>query len=852
MPGETALVLLISPEKTLLDPLQKIWSLPSIRIVQMATVAEVRSQLKKHPSLILLHSGQAADYRAVKHMVEAPIIALLEQPEDRSTVLKAGADDYLLLPLTPAEVSLRLNGYFRSPLCILDEISPVINHLKRGDIRPDIWADGLDTLAKLFAAGAAWLFRFDKPAIISYNLPAPLRRHRERLAREIRAFFQPLPETRAELQLVIKGPYPAWLETNVLEGLVYQAYVPIYSGQKLLGTFTLAYNQPPLFSHAEEAALLNLGHCLGSLLEMHHIQKETQEYATKNAFMLLIARTVSEQLEINTILSTTLEHVIPLLNASGGEIWLVSANQQWLELASALASPFAKIPQARRGKEAGLIGWPLKAGEILQTCDPLNDPHFDPAVDQPIKTADPMLVVPLRHRGHSIGALAIYGHPDLRFTSQDIVLIEGIASLTASAIANARLLQELRENADQRKVLYEMSQQIAAGLNLEATINRILHWVSRMFNAEISLLWLRKQEKPEQLFLAAAQGIRLPEKEPTGQAGDDSMINWVIRSGETVVINDLNAELPFALNIPAMLKLVPRNIMAVPLAYYGESIGVLSLVNKNDGPFNETDLTLLSTASEMIAVAVGNARLHTQTVNLMQERERLHQQVLQSERLATVGRLTATLSHEINNPMQAIQGALTLALEEIDSVESVQTYLDICMSESNRVVQLLARLRQIYRPQVDESESIDLNHLLQEAIKLAHKEIKRHKIKLQINLAPDLPHLTAVAGQLHLVFLSLLLNLSDAIGARAKQNGRLSIRTRTHADRVRIEFITDHTVIPIADWLAAFQPTPVGREADFSFGLSLSQDIVTAHGGRIKLNRQGDKTICRVELPVDG
>jgi len=256
----------------------------------------------------------------------------------------------------------------------------------------------------------------------------------------------------------------------------------------------------------------------------------------------------------------------------------------------------------------------------------------------------------------------------------------------------------------------------------------------------------------------------------------------------------------------------------------------------------------------MIAVAVGNARLHTQTVTLMKEQERLHKQILQTERLATVGRLTASLSHEINNPMQTIQFALRLAKEELDNPQKLTTYLDMSMAESDRVVQLVSRMRQIYRPQSDVPELLDVNRLLQEAIAIAHKELKRRDITLKAHLAPELPLLTAIANQLYLVFLSLMLNLGDAIGACG--GGQLQLRSQALLHTILIEFNTDAPISFILN-RATFEekespartgPTLAQAEADFS--LSLSQDILLAHGGSMEFKQQNGQTRCHIQLPL--
>ncbi len=859
-------ILLISPDNTLFHPFRT--ALPTnVELVQLPTVAETQNYLTFAQSneiaidLIILHTEDIrrlakalSDLRNETSIAHIPLIVLLANPEDRQQALQLGANDYLLLPLISDEINARVQAHLRSPLQTFQSIALVIDHLKQGLMSTDTWEQGLVNLSKVFKATSAWVFLVDKvneKTILAggYNLPPLLTQNEANLYGEIDAFFQMLTQTEDKAFNKIVGPYEVWPGRTDTNGLTHHILIPLHNDKQLLGVLTLAYNDLPNLSKFEKQTLTILGQSLGVLLEMQRIQEETQGYATQNAFMVLIARTISERLDLSAILALTLEQVVPLLNASGGDIWLLSKDNMHLDLTSSLSSPLAHHKHVRRLKDQGLIGWVAQKNKSLYTTAPFDDPRCDPNVDQLRDIANYSLVaVPLSHRGYVIGVLAVYNKQGTPFANRDAILLEGIASLTASAIANARMLQEIQANSDQRRILYEMSQQIAAGLDLQATLNRTLHWVGRLFNVEFGLLWLVDRNQ-EALHLAAALGIDVSAnaEKVTVKMGQ-GLVGWVAQSGETILTNSPQNHPRIDQATFDMFTGTLRNVLIAPMTYYGQSIGALSLINKMDGGFDEADLTLLSTALEIIAVAVGNARLYTQTITLMEERERLHQQILQSERLATLGRLTATLSHEINNPMQAIQGALTLSLEELDNPAELSNYINLSLDESKRVVKLLNRMRQVYRPQTDITETLNINHLLQETITLARKELKRQNIKLHLDLASDLPRLSVVANQMHLVFLSLLLNLSDAISAADGHELRLRSYTVNHV--IRVEFSAPVSAIPMADWLDAFNSGIGGSEMNLGFGLSLSQDIVVAHGGAIEMRRFKEQIICRVELPV--
>ncbi len=590
--------------------------------------------------------------------------------------------------------------------------------------------------------------------------------------------------------------------------------------------------------------------------EIFYLQEKTEARAMQNAFVVLLARMINEQLDLNTTLSVTLELTTPLLNASRGDIWLFSTDEQRLDLASSISHQFSPHPIVHRAKGQGLIGWVAQHDRSLHISVPTDDPRFDPQVDQ-IEGAlhYALLAVPLQHQEKVIGVLAIYNNTGTPFSNQDAVVLEGVASLTTSAIVNARLMQELRDYADQQRVLYEMSQQIAAGLDFETTLNRTLFWVSRLSNAEIGLLWLaekslnREDNRLEDIWrLVATLGLESTPEQQLTVALEQGLIGWVGNRGESIMVNDPINDPRFDQTSSKTMGIVPRNIISVPMIYQGQTIGIISMLNKIDGPFDEADLALLYTTIEIIAVAVGNARLHEQKVVFMEEREHLHKQIFQAERLATVGRLTASLSHEINNPMQAIQGALSLAMEELHDPEEVAMYLRLSLQEADRVINLVSRMRQIYRPQAELAKTINLNDLLEEAITIARKELKRQKVMPFVELDPDLPAITAIANQLHLVFLSLILNLSDAIGATG--GGNLQICSYTSSEAIKVEFSTDIPNIVLIGWDKISSSDSSQTEVDVSFGLSLSYDIIVSHSGTITLTKAGQQTICRIEFPL--
>jgi two-component system NtrC family sensor kinase len=243
--------------------------------------------------------------------------------------------------------------------------------------------------------------------------------------------------------------------------------------------------------------------------------------------------------------------------------------------------------------------------------------------------------------------------------------------------------------------------------------------------------------------------------------------------------------------------------------------------------------------------------LRQQIQVLKSENENLRKQFLRNERLVTVGRLTSSVVHEINNPMQAVQGALTLALEELNDHHALEAYIRLSQQESGRVVKLINLIRQIYRPQSDQPETVDFNTLLENVLTIAGDVMNQQDVSLQLSLEPALPPLVGIANQLQLAFLSLILNLSDLIGA--KNGGELTIRTVATPTTLQVEFTTD---APIAMSLGPLVIQPGDRmpilEQNILIDLSTPRNIILAHGGSVEAVKQNGRSVIGVIMPLSG
>jgi two-component system NtrC family sensor kinase len=228
----------------------------------------------------------------------------------------------------------------------------------------------------------------------------------------------------------------------------------------------------------------------------------------------------------------------------------------------------------------------------------------------------------------------------------------------------------------------------------------------------------------------------------------------------------------------------------------------------------------------------------------------LQSQLIQSEKLAAIGRLAGSLAHEINNPLQALQGCLDLALANPNNIEKQARYLNVAKSEVERLASMVQRLLDFYRPSKGARGPVDIAALVEEVLTLSSKRLQHAQITTQIEWDEDLPVIYGVPNQLKQVFLNLVLNAIDAMpnGGKLKIHGRLVEKEKRW---LVIDFADTGVGIPPENLDKIFEPFYTTKPSGTGLGLGISHTIVSSHGGQIKIaSTTGRGTTLSVWLPI--
>jgi signal transduction histidine kinase/DNA-binding response OmpR family regulator len=271
--------------------------------------------------------------------------------------------------------------------------------------------------------------------------------------------------------------------------------------------------------------------------------------------------------------------------------------------------------------------------------------------------------------------------------------------------------------------------------------------------------------------------------------------------------------------------------------------------NVNEPPLRESDLELFQILARQAAAALENARLYAEQLDYVRKVEESQKALLQAEKMAAAGRLSASIAHEVNNPLQAVQNCLHLAGREDLPQEKRDEYFNLARTELERLILTVRRMLDFYRPGTSSLEKVDLAEMLQYILNLMSKQLSESNVKIIVDFLGTIPTIKAVASQMQQVFINLILNAVDAM----PEGGVLNIATRPLKDGIEIIFQDQGSGIPKEKQANVFEPFFSTKDGGTGLGLTVSYNIVTAHGGTLELLPERGPGACfRIFLPIGG
>ncbi len=474
------------------------------------------------------------------------------------------------------------------------------------------------------------------------------------------------------------------------------------------------------------------------------------------------------------------------------------------------------------------------------------------------------------------------------FSESDIRLLSTLANSMTSAIENARLfnettrlLEETKQRATELETVNKISHALVSQLDLKSLIKLIGDQMLQTFNADIVYLAIH-DKKADMLHFPYMFG----EDEVHSRLFGNGITEKIILSKEPLLINEDMDRAYEEIKADRKGKWM-KSFLGVPIIVGNEATGVISVQStENENRFNEYDLRLLKTIAANVGVAMQNAEAYEKLQAALTELESAQEQLIQQEKLASLGQLSAGIAHEIKNPLNFVNNFSELNLELIDEIKEelsklpssaekkeIQIILEDIIANQKKIYQHGTRADSIVKSMLLHSrggdgtkEAIDLNLLLKEYVNLSFHGMRAGKkpinVSLDFQLDDTIPKSQVIIEDMSRVILNLCNNAFDAMYEKLQIKNspedyqpRLSIKTYKNNNQVSIE-IADNALgisVNLQDKiLMPFFTTKRGTEGT-GLGLSITNDIVKAHGGNLQIDsKQGKNSFTKfiINLPI--
>ena len=511
---------------------------------------------------------------------------------------------------------------------------------------------------------------------------------------------------------------------------------------------------------------------------------------------------------------------------------------------------------------------------------------------EPVKT---VLGVPMLKGDDILGVIVIYRLEVRPFTNDQIALVETFADQAAIAIENVRLLDALRERTDELgrsveelRALGEVSQAVNSTLDLETVLSTIVAQAVQLSGTEAGAIYVFDDQQRE-FHLRATYGMDRELIEALRQQHigmDEPNVQVAFAEGEPIEVPDLREDTPSAAN-EIVLRAGYRARLVAPLVRGEDVVGMLVVRRRTPGSFPQNTVELIKTFAAQSAVAIENARLFQNVETSLQDLRTAQDRLVQTQKLASLGQLTAGIAHEIKNPLNFVNNFSAVSVELIDELrealgsvhldsklraeiseiaDTLQGNLDKVVQHGKRADAIVKNMLLHSRQGSGEHRPVDINALVDESLNLAYHGARAEKQGFNITLEKSFDPAAGEADLFPQEITRALLNLISngfyaATKRKAEANGgdyepTLAVATKNLGSSVEIRIRDNGTGIPpeVKDKLfnPFFTTKPAGEGT--GLGLSISHDIIVKqHGGSMEVDTEpGVFTEFRIVLPRAG
>jgi PAS domain S-box-containing protein len=698
---------------------------------------------------------------------------------------------------------------------------------------------------------------------------------------------------------------PDYAYPGVLDHLSFRSVIgaPLLRDGRVEGVISLTRPQAEPFSPRQVELLATFADQAVIALENARlfgaVQARTGELAQSVAELQAleeVLRAVNSSLDLQTVLSTIIGRAVPLAQADEGTIYEFDAVDEVFVPRAAFGMSDERVVQLRERRirmgetylgRSAIERGPIHVADVQQDASTLDAAALHPGIHA-------VLAIPLLREDKVVGGLVIRRRSEGAFEEATVKLLQTFATQSVLAIANARLFDEVQARTKELTESLEIQSATAdvlkaisrSAFDLDVVLDTLTRSAANLCAAATGLIAFREGE---QFRVGEMFGHPPAMMEYRPVPGRHSAYARAILSHRVEQILDVQADPEFDPDLKAITT--NRTVVAVPLVREGRLEGVFVLGRTRVEAFTQRQIELVQTFADQALIAIENARLFNEVqartrelTKSLDDLRTAQDRLIQTEKLASLGQLTAGIAHEIKNPLNFVNNFSALSVDLIDELHTaltpvpldaavraeVKEVTDLLRGNLEKVVQHGKRADGIVKNMLlharesgGERRSVDLNATVDEALNLAYHGARAEKpgftIALERNLDPAVGSMELYPQEFTRVMLNLISNGFYAATRKARDAAgpdfqpTLTVATEALPDAVVIRVRDNGTGIPDSARGRLFEPffttKPAGEGT--GLGLSISHDIVVKqHSGSITVDsRLGEYTEFTITLP---
>ncbi|MGC2423425.1 MAG: GAF domain-containing protein [Nitrospirota bacterium] len=674
--------------------------------------------------------------------------------------------------------------------------------------------------------------------------------------------------------------------------------VPIIFDENCIGAMTVQTLEPHAYSPDEVTLLSTIANDVGGIINTAQLYQDAKQNLEALSALYEMSRALISTLDLQTLLERIARSSAEVIGARGCILRLINPDTNLLEIKASFGLPMEQGRRTDLKLGESIAGKVAEEGTPILVSDAFESPEF---LNVTGAVARSLICVPLVAKDNVIGTIALYDKEDPSrlgeqpFSEVDLHLLTTLASQASMAVENAFIYERAEElallnekRARELSFLYDIANAMRTTLRLEKLLHIILTAVTMGggmgFNRamlflvndrtktlqgmlgvgpssswEAGEIWSRLGNRPvnfrdwnisdkevasqkESSFNRTVKGLRFSYED------DRSVFATAIREKRAISLADAESDPMAGPEIYAMVG--AREFAAVPLVAKDKVLSVVIVDNKFTGrAIRDEDLRILMMFANQAGLAVESAVAYSNLEHANRELKEAQHRLIQSEKMAALGEMAASIAHEIKNPLTVIGGFATRLVKKQGEGEESR-YARIIRDEARRLEKILGEVLDFSREMKPNFQPYDLNQLTNETLQFYEDEFRDKGITRRVDLLPQPCLIMMDHQQVKQAIINIISNSMQAMEKTGIKE--MTFRTYMEKDPVRAVLSISDTGggIPADILENIFNPFFTTKVTGTGLGLAITNKIIKNHGGDLELdNREGTGITVYIKLP---